>query len=462
MSERRLLGITESTCPTCRKLVPTRVLGIEGGVWFDKYCPEHGGDLVFIRRDVEDYLRTQRVVKPASVPQGFAGDAGKPCPEGCGFCERHEQHLCLPIIEITEACDLACPICLVDAGGDRQISRQAFSTMLDGILAREPQIDVLNLSGGEPTLHPDLLGLVDEALARPAIIRTSLSTHGLHLLRDRALAEELKRRDVVISLQFDGWKDATYRTLRGRAMADEKRAVLDLLGELDLTTSLTFTAAKGVNEDSLGEALDLLFTRDHVVSLMVQPLAYEGRATRTQGPEERLSIPDILDLMEATGRVRRSDFSPLPCCHPVCFSLAFFMAGSDGEALSLGRLFDADTCLDAVKNRAIFGLDEGAHERLKGLIYELWSGPAASVPESRQVLRTVQQLLRQLNERCGCAFDPRAAFKAGERAVKSVFVHAFMDVDTFDLARARRCCNGYPQEDGTVLPACVRNVRPRR
>jgi len=454
-SEPRFLGLTQSTCPVCRKIVPAKVLGLDGDVHLDKFCPEHGSSRVFIRADVEDYLRTLRVVKPASVPLGFAGDTSLPCPDGCGFCERHEQHLCLPIVEITGQCDLACPICLVDAGSGSPLSRQAFAHMLDRLLAREPQIDVLNLSGGEPLTHPDLLGLVDEALARKSIVRVSISTHGLRLLEDRALARELKARDVVISLQFDGFDDRTYLALRGRTLAFEKRAILDLLGELDLTTSLTFTAAAGINEAGLEDALGLLLGRSHIVSLMIQPLSYAGRAARLPRPLRRLSIPDILDLLEATGRVRRSDFTPLPCCHPVCFSLGFFMPGDQKEAIGLGRLFDAETCLDAVANRAIFGLDEAAHERLKTLVYELWSGPAANVPESKAVLKTVQQLLRQFN---GTGFDPRAAFTAGERAVKSIFVHAFMDEDTFDLARVRRCCNGYPQEDGTVIPACVRNV----
>ncbi len=463
MSESRILGITHSTCPICRELVPARVLGIDGDVWFDKLCPKHGSDLVFIRADVEDYLRTLRVVKPASIPLNFAGDASRPCPEGCGFCERHEQHLCLPIVEVTPHCDLACPICLVDAGAaptniTHSLSRSSFATMLDGLLAREPQIDVLNLSGGEPLTHPDILGLLDEALSRQAIVRVSVSTHGLGLLQDRTLARELKARDVVVSLQFDGFDDDAYRTLRGRPMASEKRAVLELLGELDLTTSLTFTAARGINEAGLQEAQDLLFSRKHIVSLMIQPLAYSGRASQLERPVRRLSIPEILDLVERTGPARRDDFSPLPCCHPACFSLAFFLAGENGEATSLGKLFDAETCLEAVTNRAIFGLDEDAHERMKALVYDLWSGPAAHVPESQRVLRTIRQLLRQLNERRAGCFDPRAAFSLGERAIKSVFVHAFMDADTFDLARARRCCNGYPQEDGTVIPACVRNV----
>jgi hypothetical protein len=458
MPERRFLGVTESTCSTCRKLVPARIVGIADRVHFEKFCPEHGPHRAFVRRDVEDYLRTLRVVRPASVPLGFAGDSSRPCPEGCGFCDRYEQHLCLPIVEITNACDLACPICLVNAGTGAPMSRSSFAGVLDRLLAREPQIDVLNLSGGEPLTHPGLFDLLDEALARRAIVRVSVSTNGLALLARPDLARELKARNVVVSLQFDGFDDDVYVALRGRAMAAKKIAVLDLLAAQDLTTSLTFTAVRDVNEKGLEDALALLFERRHVVSLMIQPLAYAGRAAALMSPATRLTIPDILECLGRTGRVRREDFTPLPCCHPLCFSLAFFLSTDGGRVVSLNSLVDTETCLDAVANRAIFGLDERAFERLKALVYNLWSGPAATVPESWAVLKTVRQLLRQLSERSGTCFDSRAAFAIGERAIKSVFVHAFMDADTFDLARARRCCNGYPQEDGTVIPACVRNV----
>ena len=191
-----------------------------------------------MRADVDDYLRSLRYVKPAWVPREFAGDAAAACPDGCGFCSRHEQHLCMPIVEITSRCDLACPVCLVDAG--RAVGHDAapnwpgFSTRS---IAAERQIDVLNLSGGEPLVHPELLGLVDEALRRPEIVRVSISTNGLALLAEPELLEQLRERNVVVSLQFDGFRDEIYEMLRGRPLLAEKLRLLDVLravGHLNL------------------------------------------------------------------------------------------------------------------------------------------------------------------------------------------------------------------------------------
>jgi hypothetical protein len=179
---------------------------------------------------------------------------------------------------------------------------------------------------------------------------------------------------------------------------------------------------------------------------------------------QRLSIPDVIELVANSGHpaVRREDFVPLPCSHPLCFSLAYYLQVGDGRSVSLGRLIEAPTLLDGVTNRTIFGLDEEEFERLRGLVYDLWSGPAACVPDTDAVLRTLSAILRELSDSCGC-FDPRRVFHVAERRVKSVFIHAFQDADTFDLARVRRCCNAYPQADGSLMPSCVYNVlrRPR-
>jgi uncharacterized radical SAM superfamily Fe-S cluster-containing enzyme len=263
---------------------------------------------------------------------------------------------------------------------------------------------------------------------------------------------------VVLSLQFDGFDDRIYQVLRGRPLLQEKLAILDLLCSQDITTSLTMVAARNVSEDAFGPILEKLLTVPNIISWMIQPMVYDGRGKGFPVPPRRLTIPEILKLLDKTGKAQVSDFTPLPCCHPVCFSLAFYLMLSDGEHISIGKIVDTSRWLDAIQNKAIFGLDEKEHEQIKTMVYELWSGPAATNPESQKVLQTVRGLLREISKNSCACFNPREVFSISERKVKSIFVHAFQDVDTFDLARVRRCCNGYPQKDGTVIPACVRNV----
>jgi len=459
----QFLGMTHSVCARCRKPVPAKVVAEDAAVSFLKFCPEHGESRSAVRSAPEEYLSAQRYVKPAWAPREAPGDAAAPCPEGCGFCSRHEQHLCLPIVEITSRCDLRCPICLVDAGGGDDLGIAEFNAILDGLVRAERQVDVLNLSGGEPLLHPRLLELVDAALSRREVVRVSISTNGLALLDRPELVGELKARNAVVSLQFDGFRDDIYERLRGRRLLAEKLRILDALGAADAATSLTMTAAAGINEDQFSRMLETLFARGHVISMMVQPLAFAGRAGELARDARRLSIPDVVRLLGAAGHpaVRAEDFVPLPCSHPLCFSLAYYLVLDGGGTVSVNRLVDAVTVMDTAANRTVFGLDAADHQRLRELVYALWSGPAATAPDSAAVLETLRNLMRQLSSACA-GFDPRRAFELAERRVKSVFIHAFQDADTFDLARARRCCNGYPQRDGRVIPACVRNVLGQR
>jgi len=449
------LGMTTSVCNTCRRLVPAKIVVEDAKVHFDKFCPDHGRHRTYVYSDVEQYLHAQRFVKPAVEPLAFAGDAGLPCPEGCGMCSRHEQHLCMPIVEITNRCDLACPVCLVAAPRDGDMSVEDFRRVLDRLIATERQVDILTLSGGEPLLHPQILDIVDAAASRPEIIRVSISTNGLALLRDPALLPALAQRNVVISLQFDGFDDDVHNTLRGRPLRDEKLRLLDLLEKSAVTTSLTMTLAAGVNENQLAPVLEYLFAQRHVVSLMIQPVAYAGRAARLPGRDERLTMPDVIGLLAATRKVEAADFAPLPCSHPLCFSLAYYLMLDWGGMVPVNRLIQADGLMDALSNRTVFGLDENEHQRLKDMVYDLWSGPAGTAPDGQAMLETLRNILGELS--CDC-FNARKAFTTAERRIKSIFVHAFQDADTFDLARVRRCCNAYPQSDGRLIPACAHNV----
>lgn len=456
-----MLGVTHSVCPSCRAVVPAKVVTADdGGVWFHKVCPDCGPAEAFVHSDVDAYLAAQRFVKPAWVPRQHAGDPSRPCPEGCGQCDRHEQHLCMPIIEITSRCDLACPVCLVNAGRDWDMTVQEFRGVLDALLAAEGQIDVLNLSGGEPLIHPQLLELVDEAVSRNGIVCVSISTNGLALLERPDLLAELNRRQVVISLQLDGFTSRPYEVLRGVDVLDEKRRILAMLAEANARTSLTMTAARGVNDDQFPAMLEYLFDHEHIASMMVQPVAFEGRGASLSGRRQRLTIPDVIDALGRAGHpaVSADDFAPLPCSHPLCFSLAFYLTLDGGGAVALNQLLKADELMDSVSNRAIFGLDAQEYERLQAMVYDLWSAPAGAVPQADAVMTTLRRILRELS--CGC-FDARRTFALAERRVKSIFIHAFQDADTFDLARVRRCCNAYPQPDGTSMPACVFNVLRR-
>jgi len=454
------LTSTQSVCRECRKPVSAQLFREETGIWLQKCCSEHGVQRARVYGDANAYLSLGRFHRKASVPLAFTTVANG-CPDSCGLCPEHEQHVCLPILEITDHCNWACPICLVKNPGTYHRTREEVAGILDGLIGTEGRIDVLNLSGGEPTLNPQFRQIVEECASRKEILRVSVSTNGSVLARDRELLRFLGAHRVIVSVQFDGRRDEIYLALRGRRAVEEKLRLIDLCAEYEISMSLTATVAGGINEREISEVADLLFERDHILSAMFQPAAYAGSAAGLGRPAEAVTIPDVISALAGAGggTVSPADFSPLPCSHPACFSLAFYLKIEDNRYEPIKQMVDAERYMDLIQNRAIFGTDSGSFHLITDAVYDLWSGPAALSPDSQRTLNAVRQLLDATTADGG--YSPRRALSVAERSVKSIFIHQFMDPDSFDLSRARKCCQVYPQLDGRMIPVCVHNCLKR-
>lgn len=474
------LTTTRSTCRTCRRLVPAQLLIEDNSVWMLKECPEHGRQKARVHGDADAYRKLGGFHRKATTPLAFATKA-EGCPDSCGFCPEHEQHVCLPILEITDHCNWNCPICLVNNPGTHHWTREETARVLDGLIRSEGQVDVVNLSGGEPTLNPHFREIVEECVSRKEILRVSVSTNGSVLVRDRELLRFLAERRVIVSLQFDGLSDEIHQVLRGRPLTGEKLRLLDLCGELDAPMSLTATVARGVNDTRLAQIADLLFKHDHILSVMFQPASYAGSAARLGRPDQAVTIPDVIAAIDGAGGgvVSPGAFSPLPCSHPACFSLAFFLKIGAGQFVPVKNMVDSNRYLDLIQNRAIFGTDARSFGVINDAVYDLWSDPGRMLVDPARGLRSgpsdsgkpcacnpfaTDKVLKAVRGMLDAAqpagrFSPQKAMAVGERAVKSIFIHQFMDPETFDLSRARKCCQVYPQLDGRLLPVCVRNCR---
>ena len=468
------LTTTQSLCRVCRRLIPAQVLIEDGSVWFHKICPEHGFQKARVHGDADAYLQLGDFHSPATLPQEFA-TASMGCPHSCGLCPDHEQHVCLPILEITDHCNLDCPICLVDNPGTRHLTRAEVAVMLDSLIRSEGRVDVVNLSGGEPTVNPHFRGIVEECLSRREILRVSVSTSGRVLAKNDDLLRFLAERRVIISLQFDGVSDDIYLKLRGMPLLAEKLGLIRTCATYQTPMSLTATIAKGVNDHQVGAIADILFQHDHILSVMFQPAAYNGNGAHMARPVDATTIPDVIAVLDgaANGTVSAADFSPLPCSHPACFSLAFYLKSEGNGFLPIKRLVSTERYLGLIQNRAIFGTDADSFQQVTDAVYDIWAGiprradaghgasgngcgPSCGCNPfmSDQALRAVRKLLATAT---AGGYSPRKAMETGERAVKSIFIHQFMDPDTFDLARVRKCCQVYPQPDGRLMPACVYN-----
>lgn len=451
-------------CPVCRKLVDGQRILRDGKVILRKHCAAHGRSEALLSSDADFFMKSLTYVKPGQVPLKHSTLFRRGCPEDCGLCPDHEQHSCLPIIEITNHCNLDCPICLGHNDNSFMMSRAEFAAIIDGLVEKEGFLDTINLSGGEPTLHPELLALLDLA-RRPEIGRVSISTNGVRIASDRAFCDELARRGVYVSLQLDGFDGDALATLRGRpGMVETKQRALANLEAAGIRTTIVCTVTRGVNELSIGECVKLLLERDAVVSLMIQPAAYTGSGGASFHPHDPLDVVTIPEVIRACeeqsgGLLRATDFLPLPCSHPSCFALTYLLKTDDGY-VPFPRFIDVDRYLEIIANRGAIRPDDTFEDSIRETIDEIWAG-SDQTPDNAKILRALKNAIRLMYPR-ERATEIAERMRIGEGFAKTIFIHAFMDEHTFDLARVRRCCTHYALPDGRLMPACAYNMFYRR
>jgi uncharacterized radical SAM superfamily Fe-S cluster-containing enzyme len=450
--------MTQSTCPVCIEIVQAQVVFEKNKVYFLKFCPKHGHSKALVSEDAEYYQNAYSFIRPGSIPNTFQTEVKDGCPKDCGMCPDHQQHTCLPIIEITDYCNLECPVCIVDNHDSVNISQEDYKGIIDRLIISEGTLDTITLSGGEPTGHPEFLKLLDIS-DRPEIKRISIVTNGIRIARSKEFCAELKKRNVYVILQFDGFDNDVYLKIRGAKLLDEKYKALDNLAEFNISTQIAFVPAKGVNDHQLGEAVQMLLARDHVLSLLIQPFAQSGQGGGVfpTDPLDRLTIPGVINAIEkqTDGLVCKSDFIPLPCAHPLCVSLTYLLRLNDGNYLPFPRFVDFRKHLDLFEQTATLDAGIKTEMALKQAINHLWSA-AGEIPDSEIIMTSLKRVLLEMYPSGNV--DKKELLKISERQAKTIFIHHYMDRHDFDVERLMKCCHHYPQIDGRIMPACGFNM----
>jgi uncharacterized radical SAM superfamily Fe-S cluster-containing enzyme len=444
--------ITRSLCPECRRVVDAQVLIRDGAVYLRKRCPEHGWHEALVSSDAGWHLKSLKYNKPGAIPYDFTKTVEQGCPFDCGLCPEHQQHTCVGLVEITTRCNLGCPICFADAGTGYDLSVAQVEAILDRFLETEGQPEIVQISGGEPTIHPHLLDIMAAAKARD-IRHVMLNTNGLRLAREPDFVRQLARYRPTIYLQFDGLTASTYQTLRGRDLRAIKQQALDHLAQAGLHAVLVATVAQGVNEGEIGDILHYGLEHPAVLGISYQPVTFAGRCLDDHDPLHRITLPDVLHALEAQteGLFQVSDFRPVPCPHPTCSACTYAFVDGQQASPELGRrvipiprLLDVDDYLDFVANRTMPDLSA----ELQPVLESLWS--MAAVMGSDQ---TTGNLTCVACSKVPLPLDP-------DRLREHFFgiqVHGFMDQHTFDLKRLMKCCIHELLPDGRTVPFCAYN-----
>jgi 7,8-dihydro-6-hydroxymethylpterin dimethyltransferase len=448
------LGTVQGMCRECRALVPARVFEEDGIVYQERLCPRCGSARARLADDVEWYLaRSATTVrcKPGLLP-GTPVKQG--CPRDCGPCSAHANACHLPVFSVTNACNMDCPICFTYNRADQEffMSREELRGLLDKLIARVGPVDLINITGGEPTLHPDILGLLQEC-KRAEIGRVTMNSNGLRLASDEDFCQRLAELGVYVVLSFDTFQPERAQRIHGRDVTGQKQRALENLQRFGIGTTLLNVMIRGINDDEIGEISRLAKTHPVVRSVTVQTMTFTGNGGRSFRPRETMPLDGAAKALEKAtqGEMQSSDFFAHTSAHPLCYSLAYYL--KDGERYrSLTDLLSLDELRSMLGKGYLLQPGEDGQELFRRAIDRLWAAgdEANLLPAVRRLVERMYPPGRSLNK--------AERQTAAEQSLLAIYLHSHMDEDTLDLARLAVCPDQVPDPAGRLIPACAYNL----
>lgn len=459
------LGMTKSLCPECLQLVDAKIVSRDNRIYFRKTCSVHGSREDFVCSDASYFDRTEFSL-PGKTPSSFGVTASKGCPYDCGLCTEHEQHTCIGLLEITSSCNLECPICFAGSGpGGQHLTWQQCQTAIDRLVEVETQPEVLQLSGGEPTIHPNFLEILRYACEQPIDI-VMINTNGVRIARDKAFVEELAklRHRCEIYFQFDSFEEDSTVAIRGQSLVETKLKAIERLGEYGIRTTLVCTVQAGVNDQQIGRIADFAIERPWITGLSFQPTTYSGRFFLPDDLENRITFPDILKSMEiqTQGRWKANDFSPLPCAHPNAHSLGYAVRDrtSPSSFLPLSRFIDLDNHLELLSGRITFDRQRASH-LIQTYLTRGGCGPQGCSPQaiSEKIQALSAGAKSELTQKLAGEFLTKAISQELEpEDMLRVTTTSFMDAYNFDVRQLMKSCVHHVLPSGHLIPFSAYNV----
>jgi len=481
---RRVPRTVETLCPECCAILPGRYFVEDGAVFIEKTCPEHG--------HFRDRISSDALLHAKAAWWTFEEHAGqrrpprkgdRACPSNCGLCGRHQSASCLAQIDLTNRCNMRCPICFANAGAAGYVFEPSGGEILDqlrALRAMDPSpATAVQFTGGEPTLHPEFLEIVSGA-REMGFSHIQVATNGIRMA-DEGFTRAAKEAGVhTLYLQFDGVGEEPYRQTRAHpGIWQIKLAVIENCRKLGVKVCAVPTIVKGVNDEQVGEIFRFAVANVDVVSgISYQPVSFSGRI----GPEElaarRYTLGDLAhDIAAASGAVPLRDMYPLsivvplaqfleavtgdpkirPSCHPDCAFGTYFLVSPDGQAFPFPAVVDVEGMFCGM-NRLAAELAGKRRlswwDRLRILrMFRRSFRPDAAPPglDVRKFMHTLKGLV-----------DKGVGRGAGEASTYKTLLCAgmhFQDRYNYDVQRVKRCVILYSTPEG-VFPFCSHNCGP--
>jgi uncharacterized radical SAM superfamily Fe-S cluster-containing enzyme len=435
---------TISLCNECHRKIDAKIIFQDDKVFLTKKCKDHGFQKVLIADDINYYKQIRNYNKASEYPRKPHTETIFGCPYDCGICPDHEQHSCLTLVEITDRCNLTCPTCYASSSPTfgRHRTLEEIEMMFDAIVQSEGEPDVVQISGGEPTIHPDFFKVLDIAKSKP-IKHLMLNTNGVRIANDLEFTKKLAAYmpNFEVYLQFDSFEADALIKLRGKDLSEIRKKAIDNLNALNLSTTLVVTMQKGLNDHEIGKIIDYALQQPCVRGVTFQPTQISGRLEHFDPAKDRLTNTEIRrKILEQTNAFKPNDLIPVPC-NPDALVMGYALKTQFGIQ-SLTHLIDPEVLLNNSRNTIVYEQDEKLH----GHVMKMFS-TANSIDSLEQDFK---HLLCCLPDIVAPQFSYNNLFR--------VIIMNFMDAYNFDVRAVKKSCVHIVNTDGKIIPFETMNL----
>tara|TARA_B100001996_G_scaffold380841_1_gene369083 strand:+ start:1609 stop:3093 length:1485 start_codon:yes stop_codon:yes gene_type:complete len=437
-----------SVCSDCLRRVEGKIIIQDEKVYMDKLCYSCAKkEKVLLSDDAEYYRRCREVyVKPSEMPERWNTPMKYGCPYDCGLCPSHEQHSCLTLIEVTDHCNLKCPICYADSGPERKEDYRTLEhiiQMLDAVVENELEPDVIQISGGEPTLHPDFFAILDAVKERP-VQHLMVNTNGIRIANEPEFVERLASYmpGLEIYLQFDSLQKEPLMRLRGADLREIRRKAIANLDAHNISTTLVVTLQRGLNDTEIGEIIEYALSVPCIRGVTFQPIQEAGRHEDYDMSKDRLTLSEVRRMIgEQSSTFVVDDMLPVPC-HPDSISMAYALRMGN-LTLPITRHVSDETLLEGPRSTIQFEQDDVLREKILGLLSTAHSPGSAS--------HSLAQLL------C-CLPGIEVPDSFSYENVFRIIIMDFIDAHSFDLRSIKKTCVHIVSPDLRLIPFDTYNM----
>ncbi len=489
---------TQSLCPECKKVIDAIIEDVDGKAVMKKKCPEHGEFQSVYWSDADMYLRAEEWAFDGIGVENPAITDAKTCPDNCGLCNLHISHTCLANLDLTNRCNLQCPICFANANASGYVYEPSFEEIVEmlQVLRDEKPVPAkaVQFSGGEPTVYPRFFDVIKKA-SEMGFAQVQIATNGIKMARDPSFAQRCVDNGLhTVYLQFDGLKEDNYIQARGRPLLDIKMKAIENCRNTKpraLATVLVPTIVKTINDDQVGEILDFAIkNRDVIRGVNFQPVAFTGRISQDEREAQRYTLSDLAaGLEEQTGYFSKDDFYPVPfvtpiselisvikgepqmafTSHPHCGLATYAVVSDKGDVTPITKYIDVEGLMKTMLERS-----EEWDNMLHRTAFKVGGKLKSDKGKKKSLLKNIQKYFGEhlkeeelpggatISEILAGLLTEGDKKSVGEFSWRTVFVGGmhFQDDYNYDIERVKRCVIHYVVPDGRIIPFCAYNGGP--